>query len=186
MFRQFDFECETCGTKRGDLVEVPQGSFLFPKTTRIHCRTCDDHTVHVRVMSAPAKYMGESVVNVPVYGGKFDTMGNQQLPQYTEMPGLAAAQSAAEEAIAKAGVSSINDARERKQAIADATRHIDFPSAAAYVDHQAKPENKEIAKERKRVAESNAQKQKRAAAIRRGENINMRTDKCANDPKVTQ
>ena len=47
------------------------------------------------------------------------------------------------------------------------------------------PEWKEARAEIKEVNRCNAHKRKRAAALHRGENINMRRDKCAGDPKIT-
>lgn len=51
-------------------------------------------------------------------------------------------------------------------------------------DHWRSKEWQNARAEQKNVIKQNKQKRKRAAAIKRGENINMRVDRCEGDPRI--
>lgn len=178
MYRLFDFECDSCGTRAEALVSVPAGESP-PKSIEADCWMCECVTGHSRIMPLVARYLGEKVFNPAVYGGRFDTMGHQALPSLPDVPGWSEAERQAETALRDLPDNHTLDQRR------EALRSVEFPGADAYMELAAKPETKEIKRERKRIAEQNAQKKQRAAAIRRGDNVNMRTDRCAGDPKVT-
>lgn len=59
-------------------------------------------------------------------------------------------------------------------------------TARDWKDHFHSPEWKNAKAEVTEVNRRNKQKRKRAAALKRGENINMRVDRCVGDPKVAQ
>lgn len=147
MFRSFDWECQTCGNVDWRVVGVPSGSSV-PTEHLWPCDMCEAETLHDRVLSLPAPYMGERVYNPQVAGGKFDTLGHKIGPSLPPpLPPEAKAGDWVDRWQSK-------EFKERKAAIV--------------------ANNKE-----------NAAKRKRAAALKRGENVNMRTDKLAGDPKIT-
>lgn len=80
MFRQYDFECCLCGGVHADLVNVPSGAKPLG-LYELRCPHCDCCANHQRLMSCPAPYMGEKVLNPSVRGGAYDTMGYKPLPQ---------------------------------------------------------------------------------------------------------
>lgn len=155
-FRSFDWCCTVCEWTQWELVDVPHGE-RPPKQAVFTCDICEEEQTFDRIVSLVAEYHGEKVLNVPVYGGQFDTMGKRALPSMDMLPTLPADASA-------------SDCREQ----------ID-----AYKERFASSEWKELKKERASIAKENAAKRKRAAAIARGENINMRRDKLSGDPKMT-
>ncbi len=129
----------------------------------------------------PARYMGETNLSPPVYGGRFDTMGHAPMPEIPDLPG---------EAEYRARVKAKTDAlgpRASWDEVHSTMRSMvnEAPSLRDYGEHMSKPETKEIVKERKRIGAQNARKQMRAAAMRRGENVNFRRDRLAGDPKIT-
>jgi len=140
MYRLADYVCKRCGLKTETLVSVPRGKTI-PKRKRLDCDHCLATMPHDYVMSAPAQYLGERVLNPAVFGGEHDTMGYQEAPDLPDFPDGFDAQ----------------------------PEH--------YRELIAKPEFQEAKAERSRVAARNKAKRKRAKAIRRGENVNMRRDK---------
>lgn len=145
MFRNYDWQC-SCGETVQFMVQFPTGDRPVAQLG-LWCGTCQAVTVHDRLISLTAPYMGEKMLNPMVSGGKFDTMGMASLPK-----------------------------------IPDA-----LPSSATWSDYKDRwqsKEWKEFKKETASVKKQNRQKQKRAAAIKRGENINMRTCKLPGDPKI--
>lgn len=148
MYRLYDWRCRVCERTDEHLTQCRDGT--KPKRQMLLCcRWCGVPRVHDRMISPPAPYMGERVINPMVRGGRFDTMGHEAPPMLPDLP---------------SGVES---------------------TTSNYRQLFATPEWKEARAEQKEVARRNAQKRKRAAAIERGENINMRRDKCDGDPKVT-
>lgn len=77
MLRLYDFRHEACGTERDATVEVPHGT--KPKRTyRLDCRACGRKASHLRILSPPAKYLGEKPRSPRIHGGTYDTMGFEQ------------------------------------------------------------------------------------------------------------
>jgi len=84
MLRLYDFECER-GHIHEALVDVPAGE--HPGTHyALTCPKCRACSPHLRLISPPAKYLGEKVMSPKVYGGQFDTMGAKALPTLPEFP----------------------------------------------------------------------------------------------------
>lgn len=148
VYRLYDWRCTECNVPEEHLTECPVGE-TPRKRSRLMCRWCGGITPHERLMSCPAPYMGERVLNPMVRGGSFDTMGQASPPPLPDLP---------------AGVES---------------------TTSNYRQLFETKEWKEARAEQKHVNALNAEKRERAAAIRRGANINMRRDRCAGDPKVT-
>lgn len=155
-FRSYDWECTQCGCVAWHLVDVPHGE-LPPRTAELPCLECDEMTEHDKVISLVAAYMGEKMLNPIVHGGKFDTAGRRELPSMPAFDNLPPD-------------ASISARKER----------VD-----AYRERFQSNEWREMKRERAAIRAENAQKRQRLAAIARGDNINMRRDKCAGDPKVT-
>ena len=181
MWKPVDFECEICGFKREEFVDVPVGGER-PSTHRFSCPGCNGElTLHHSVIGLPAPYMGEKILNPQMFGGNFDTMGAREFEPLPDLPGQ-------EEHSAKIrkAMSQLPDtatSQERKAAFSDACR--DAPTSADYSSMFSKPEYKEVEQVNAEIAKQNKAKRKRAKAISRGENVNMRRDKCPGDPKIT-
>lgn len=86
MFRQFDFECPQCGHTQTDLTNVPHGESPKAHDLEIDCHQCG-HQGMDRIVSLPAPYTGEMVLNVEVSGGKHDTLGHKKGPPVPEFRG---------------------------------------------------------------------------------------------------
>jgi hypothetical protein len=151
MFRLYDFECTSCGWIRESVVQFDTDDSP-PTHVFMHCPMCDTDENHKRIIvSMPAPYMGEKVLNPMVSGGQFDTVGNAPVAKLPDIP---------------KGLTDDKD-------ISYAHREL-FNS----------PEWKEAKAQRREDNRKNSEKRKRAAAIKAGANVNMRTDKCAGDPKL--
>jgi len=174
MFRLFDFECQVCGTKEEHLMSVPSGE-LPGRTIETGCYECKRCTTWDRLISKPARYMGEAACAPVVRGGKYDTAGMRKLPRLPQLPGEAEHERRCSEVAA-----GISDPTERRQAVLRMAK--EGPQAADYARHFASAEYRDAEKRRRRVARENRQKKKRLAALRRGEHVNFRRDKCAGDP----
>jgi hypothetical protein len=125
--------------------------------------------------------MGEKILNPNVYGGTYDTMGAKEFRPLPELPG-----SEEHSKLMKQRIREIPEglsAKDHKKAMCESMAGC--PSSADYATHFERPEYKETEAANKRIAEHNTEKRERAAAIKRGENINMRRDKCAGDPNMT-
>lgn len=193
-FRYSDFECTKCGTVDAKLYETPHG-MPKPKFAILECRNCETERLQERLISMPAQYMGEKTLNPNMRGGNYDTMGHAPMPDIPDLPGAKEHDQrlAAELATVPDGPSAVKDANgkesltelgETRKAIITKHRN-NAPSEADYHAHLHKPEVSEIFKERDVIKKQNREKRQRSAAIKRGENINMRRDKCAGDPKIT-
>lgn len=174
MFRLFDWECQVCGFVEEHLAIVPQGE-PPPRTIQAACARCRKATIKDRLFPLPAKYLGECECNAVVRGGKYDTAGMRKLERLPELPGEAEHQRRCTEVAAK-----ISDPAERRQAVLAMAK--EGPQAADYAAHFNKPEYREVERRRAKTKRENRAKQKRLAALRRGERVNMRRDKCAGDP----
>jgi hypothetical protein len=122
--------------------------------------------IHERRISCPAPYMGEKVLNPMVSGGGFDTTGHKALPALPEFKDSGEVFRDDPRSEASPG----NRGKVAREALTEHFQSSDF---------------KEAKRARAAVKAENKQKQKRAAAIRRGENVNMRRDRCAGDPAIT-
>lgn len=176
MMRLFDWSCSSCGTRAEQLVRVPAGQDLV-KRRALPCDPCGGYELHAVALSLPAPYMGERVINPMVRGGSFDTMGYRQQPALPDLPGEREHSERLSKALASAPVS------ERRSVASEMSKTA--PTMADYSALFSSPGYKEVVAERKRIRAENAEKRKRLAAIKRGENINMRRDRCAGDPMVT-
>ena len=180
MLRLWDWECSGCRTRQEHLIEVPKGQWV-PKVAQFDCPVCGEVTHQGRLMSAPAPYMGEKTLNPIVRGGRFDTAGNQELPELPQCPGEAEAQAKASRAIASLPPTAT---REEIRAAAFEASDSCRPKLDDYAAHFESPAYKDADKRRAEVAKRNAKKRKRLRALKRGENVNMRRDRCAGDPNL--
>lgn len=181
MFRLYDFECLECGNIQEILVDTPRGESPS-KITQGDCETCEATTSFERRLSLPAPYMGERVLNPVMHGGRFDTAGMRDLPDLPDLPGETERQAKVAAKIDAMGVDKM-PARERSRAIVGASS--DAPSSNDYRSLFESREYKRAKRDRELINSENAEKRKRHAAIKRGENINMRRDRCKGDPKIT-
>jgi hypothetical protein len=155
-YRLFDTECQTCGDVAPSLLWADHGS-MPPKIHREICLSCGQETDRARIISLIAEVHLDKELSPVVYGGAFDTAGCKQFKTMAEIP-------------PPPDGASKSDRRE----------HID-----AYKERFQSSEWKEMKKENASIAKENALKQKRLAALKRGEPVNMRKDKLPGDPKVT-
>jgi hypothetical protein len=158
---------------------VPKGEPV-PESAPFECLCCGEETTHERKLSMPARYLGEKNLSPRISGGRFDTTGHAAPPVYPDMPGESEYQARVDKAVRALGPNA-SDAAIRSEVRALAG---DAPSLSDYAAHLSRPECREIKRERQRVAKQNAQKRKRLAAAKRGENVNFRRDRCAGDPKL--
>jgi hypothetical protein len=179
MFRLYDFECIECGTLNEHLVEVPHGSTVELGQI-LFCSLCGKYTLHSWRLSIPAKYLGECWCAPQIRGGAYDTMGEKEHIPTPDLPGQAEYQEKLAERLR--GVREHASSQEFKSAWAEATR--DAPSSSDYATLFSTPEYKEAVRVNNQITEENEGKKKRAAAIRRGENVNFKKDKCFGDPKL--
>lgn len=84
MFRLYDFQCWECGL-------VIEAVHTFPsdqspvRGKALWCESCQVNTLHERLISRPAPYLGEKLFTVPVYGGRFDTAGAKRPPKKPDL-----------------------------------------------------------------------------------------------------
>src|SRR3990167_3168075 len=176
MFRSWDWECARCGTEQWALIDVPHGQ-PSPTRTTMPCGACSAETMHERLPPLLATYMGERVCNPMVSGGSFDTTGNVQPPPLPDLPGANEHAAKATQTLARAGRGNLAEARRETAQ--------DAPSAADYATLFKSPEYREVKAAREKVKRENVQKKQRLSALRRGEQVNFRRDKCIGDPKMT-
>ncbi len=144
----------------------------------LDCDICGEETEQERLISAPAPYMGERLLNPIVRGGSYDTAGDAPMPSYPDAPGEAEHVAKIQSKLSALG----QDAPQAERYEAMASVASDAPDI---ISHMGKPECIEIKKERKRIGEQNIAKKQRLRALKRGENVNMRRDRLAGDPKLT-
>ena len=180
MWKPVDFKCSSCGATHEETVWVPQGD-PRPSTTCCDCPACGDTCPHDSVLGLPAPYMGEKILNPQMFGGAYDTMGARELHDLPDLPGQQE-----HSAKLRAAMSQLPDnatSQERKAVFSEACK--DAPSSADYETMFQSPEYKEKSAANEQIKKENKAKQTRAKAIARGENINMRRDKCPGDPNMT-
>ena len=85
MHRMFDWRCASCGSTRERIVWVPARA-ANPTTMTLWCDACAAKTEHERLISMPARYMGDRVRNPCVTGGSFDTMGFAPVQPLPDLP----------------------------------------------------------------------------------------------------
>jgi len=180
MFRLFDWECHDCGRVIEEMIDVPRDE--DPPTTIQHpCICCDGPAIFERLFPLPAPYLGEKVHNYAQCGGSFDTMGHRKLPSLPTAPGMAEHRREVERFTATLPS---DMAPEQRANEVFSQFEGKGPSGADLQDHFQTPAFKKAKAERKKVRAQNAEKKRRASAIAKGENVNMRYDKCAGDPDI--
>ncbi len=178
-FKLIDFRCDECGHEMESLVDVPHDS-KRPTWRSTTCKECGSITRQSALIGLPAPYMGERVCNPQQYGGPCDTMGHKEPPPLPDLHG--ASEHRAKLAERMRDVPN-NAPRKEAQAAFAAASH-DAPSSADYATLFASKEYKSAEAERTHIQKQNEQKRARASAIAKGENINMKRDKCAGDPNL--
>lgn len=147
--RLYDYECSKCHHTAEHLT-WSDAETAVPLRRTLTCKACDSRVSHRRVMSLPAKYTGERVDKVLVYGSDLDTAGFRQPDQpFPRPPGMETGE----------------------------------VSADTWKSHFETPAWKAWSKEKKARDGENRKKRRRAAAIKRGENVNLRRDRAPGDPK---
>lgn len=183
MYRLFDFECQLCGRECEALTYVSVADGEEPAGEIMHrCGCADDkETPHTRLISLVGPYMGEKVMNPQIMGGKHDTMGYRSHPvDLPDLPGQAEHQDYLASRLSELPAN--HTAEDRKAVLRDC--QATAPSTADYNELFKRPEYREAERIIDRNKKENASKRKRAAAIAKGENINMRRDKALGDPKI--
>jgi hypothetical protein len=181
MWKPIDFECDVCGFKHEEFFDIGMGAER-PTHTVLACPGCNGElTMHHSVIGLPAPYMGEKVLNPRMYGGNYDTMGAREFEPLPDLPGQEEHSAKLRKAMSQ--LPDTASSAERSAVFREACN--DAPSSADYASLFARPEYKEAERANKEIAKQNASKRKRAKAIARGENVNMRRDRCPGDPKIT-
>lgn len=85
MHRLFDWQCSSCGTVTEQIVVFPQGA-RAPSVIVAPCEVCETDEPHDRLLSTPARYMGDRPRNPCVTGGGFDTMGYSPVQSLPDLP----------------------------------------------------------------------------------------------------
>jgi len=179
-YRSIDWQCDTCKATSNHLTWVGHGDER-PRESIQHCDDCDAETSHHSVMGMPAMYLGERILNPKAYGGQCDTMGFKEFLPLPEMRG-----EKEHSAKIRDRMSTLSpEAPKGDRDMAFSKACTDAPTAADYAAHFSRPEYKEIEKKNEQIAKENAQKRARAAAWKKGEQVNFRRDKCAGDPDMT-
>lgn len=179
VFRFYDWQCTACDEQAERLTNVPHGEPV-PRQDVMECHACGQFCLHERLMSAPAEYMGEKVHNPMVSGGRFDTMGMRRLPKLPDIDGAKQHREAIERDMRALGP---DYSKDMAQQVHD--HHAkSAPTMEDYSYHFKTPEYVEAKRARRKARKENLEKQKRAKALRKGANINMRRDKCAGDPRI--
>lgn len=180
MWRPIDYRCCECKRIHEEMVWVSSGT-ARPKSGVFVCPSCEDETTHESVIGLTAPYMGEKVLNPEMYGGTCDTMGAVQHMPLPDLPGQEEHSAKIRKAMSQLPDSA--SSKERKSVFSEACK--DAPSSADYQSLFSKPEYKEVEAVNDKITKENTAKRKRAKAMRRGENVNMRRDKCPGDPNMT-
>ena len=165
MWKLFDWECSECGATKEHMVCPHDGS---PATRWVYlpCQCAPGRPVlHNRVVSAPAKYLGDRPMAPRVYGGSNDTTGYRPVPEYPEL---------------RDGVSwedrEVGDGRVQR------TKVI---KASALIEHQNTAQWREVHKAREAICDENAGKKARLPALRAGK-VDLRNSKMPGDPRLTE
>lgn len=177
MLKLFDYQCTQCELVSEHFVDVPSQT-TAPRKRRLACSSCGSTTQHSRLFPLPARYMGETVLNPEIYGGRHDTMGHEPMPHIPDMPGEAEADAECARRMMSLG------AKASDSDLRNEMRKAGAPDLADYAAHFSKPEVKEIQAERKRIAARNAEKRKRARALKSGGTVNMRHDLCRDEKRI--
>lgn len=180
MYRLIDWECDRCKyCITGGLTDIPHGTER-PKTRVDECPVCEADTPQHSVMGAPAKYMGDKVHNPMIYGGACDTMGCKELEPLPELPAGLDHSVKLRESLK--GISPATPKAEANKAFRDACK--DAPTSDDYAAHFKRPDWIEANARNDKIKAENAQKRARLKAGLGGQEVNMRVDKCAGDPKI--
>jgi len=186
VYKQADWECRDCREDFTSTVNVPHGDVLplsvlwpaFEESDR--CPWCGGVQGADKLLSAPAKYMGECVRNPVCYGGDFDTAGHEMAPQ---LPRFDAAADHRRKLSAAIGALP-SDASHDEQMAIHREHSRDAPRVDDWKGHFSQAGYGEIEEAREEVATRNKTKRKRLAALKQGGNVNMRRDKVSGDPKI--
>jgi hypothetical protein len=177
MLRSYDWECCECEAVNWFLLNVPHGENA-PRETIHECKHCEKITRHERLISLTAPYCGERQHSPQMFGGSFDTMGNRSEPVLPDLPGQEKYESDVQKALSTLPLNSTSE--DRRAALSK----VNHPTQADYAKLFQSPDFKAANALRKEVREQNKAKRKRAAALRRGENVNFRQHRVAGDPKI--
>jgi DNA-directed RNA polymerase subunit RPC12/RpoP len=128
-----------------------------PSTMRLRCPRCQCKTKHEKRFPLVAEYHGEKTHNPVVYGGRFDTMGAVKPNKLPPLP--------------------VGDP-ETDPVSGRTSRGVTFDQLYDYTKA-----NRELIHANREIKKQNLAKKKRAAALKRGEAVNMRRDRCIGDPK---
>jgi hypothetical protein len=168
----YDLRCLTCDCVTEHAREYNEHGFY-----EAECPDCG-LVNHQRMPSLFSQYMGEKVFTPMVSGGKFDTTGHAKVARIPTFKEADEYDAKVNDNIAKlprnAGMGEV------REAVRSAGNG---PSMADWRSHLVKPEVKDAKKQRAEDLKRNAAKRKRAAAINRGENINIRQARLPGDPK---
>lgn len=151
-----DYACHSCGFVQEHMTEAPA-----PEVLEDECKSCGHRLLRKRSVQRFARYTGEHARqqgNIPIAGGKFDTMGARELPPLPEFEGDRIYREKVQELI--------DSGAPVREAMDAAEKHM--PSDDDQIAHVRSPEFKESYKERRNVAKQNRMKQMRQAAIDAG------------------
>lgn len=162
MLKIYDWECVKCGARSEHFITVERGR-TPPSWLRFLC-SCGGRPEHRRLVSMPARYLGDKPVTTCVYGGNSDTAGFRAVPAYPEL---------------RDGVRF-----EKREAPDGSLRNTKIVKASALMEHQNSVEWREVHKAREAICDENAAKLSRLPALKAGK-ISLRDTKLPGDPSLT-
>jgi len=180
MFRLYDWECPKCGFVAEGVVEFPQGA-PPPLSQGMFCGSCGKTSQHRRMLPKVGKYLKDRSFNYAMCGGNYDTMGYKQGPSLPDLPGSPEFDQKCQDFVSTLPM---NLPPKKIHQEVESKFGGEAPTLDDYGHHFRTKEYQEAKAERERVKAENRQKRKRAAAIKRGDDISMHTSKCAGDPNI--
>jgi len=166
VWKLYDWMCTDCGNVREHMVRPDDGQGA-PRLVALPC-DCGGSpggSIHRRLASAPAKYLGDRPMAPRVYGGSYDTTGYRSVPEYPEL---------------RDGVTF--EEREGPGGRPQKTKVI---KASALIEHQNTPQWREVHEAREAICDENAMKRARLPALKAGK-VDLRGSKLPGDPRLAE
>ena len=165
MWKLYDWQCTECSTTREHMV-CPRDGEEAQTLTWLPCGCANRRaTLHRRLVSAPAKYLGDRPMHPAVYGGNKDTAGYRSVPDYPEL---------------KEGIT-----YEDREVADGRVQRTKVVKASALMEHQNTAQWREVHAAREAICDENATKRKRLPALKAGK-VDLRNSKTPGDPRFTE
>lgn len=167
MWKLYDWQCCDCGDVRESMINPPDGEDA-PRFIVLACPCADDEdgtAMHQRLVSAPAKYLGDRPLTGRVFGGNYDTCGWRTPPAYPEL---------------KEGVR-----HERREVAPGHFIDTKVIEAGALIEHQNRPEWNEAHRARRAMLKEDEARRARAPHLKAG-TADLRQQKLPGDPLLSE